>query len=87
EAQSEAVRLLTPPQKPKPPVAPPIAIPPDPPMVIPPVLRGRKTFVSVSRQGVARAEAKRILQEIEGLLDKHPQAKMTIEVRIEGEEE
>ncbi|MBF0632211.1 MAG: phage resistance protein [Magnetococcales bacterium] len=83
EAKKEAVALLTPAKKPKPPVTPLI----DPPIVIPPQPRGRRTFATVSRQGLARAEAKRVLKEIEQQLDKHPHAEMTIEVRIEGEEE
>ncbi|MEO5354353.1 MAG: DUF6079 family protein [Magnetococcus sp. XQGC-1] len=76
EAQSEAVRLLTPPQKPKPTLPPPSP---------PPELRGRKSVVSLSRQGVGREEARRILQEIAQQLDSHPRAVMTIEVRIEEE--
>lgn len=87
EAKNEAVALLTPAQHPKPPVTPPVnPLPAEPAMVIPPVARGRKTFVTISRRGVARAEAKRVLRELEQQLDAHPQAEMTIEVRIEGEE-
>ncbi|MBF0108908.1 MAG: phage resistance protein [Magnetococcales bacterium] len=82
EARNEAVRLLGLPAKPRPPVSPP-----EPPMVIPSGPRGRRIFATVSRQGVARAEAKRVLQGIEQQLDQHPHASMTIEVRIEGEEE
>jgi hypothetical protein len=87
-AESEAIRLLTPPQRPRPPVQPPVGGPPtEPPIVIPPPRRGRRTFASVSKQGISQTEAKQVLRDLEQELNAHPNAEMTITVRIEGEED
>jgi hypothetical protein len=85
-AESEAVVLLKPP--PKPVISPrPIDNPDPPPLVIPKVKPGHQTFASISKKRVHKTEAKHILKELEQKLDAHPNAEMTIEVRIEGEEE
>ena len=87
-AESESIRLLAPPHPLKTPLAPPPADPPpETPIVIPPPRRGRKIFAEVSKQGIRRTEAKQVFREIEHHLDAHPNAEVTIKIRIEGEEE
>lgn len=83
--EDEAIQLLTP-------VAPPPTVKSDPPvvpppLVIPPPRRKQQTFATFSKQELNLPEAKKILREIEQSLDAHPDARMTIEVRLEGEEE
>lgn len=79
DAENNAILLLKP--------APP---PPNPPVTMPPVMppprRGRKTFMALSKQGVGHTEAMNIMDEIGKQLAAHPNAELTITVRLEGEE-
>ena len=77
-ATGEAIRLLAPAST-TPPVTPPAVTTPPP--------RGRKIFSILSRRGLGSLEARKVLEEIHRQLDAHPEAEMTIGVRLEGQEE
>ncbi|OSM06737.1 hypothetical protein [Magnetofaba australis] len=79
-AEKEALLLLKPPSALQAP-----AQPPEP--STPPSTPGRRTFKALPKTRLRGAEAKQMLTELEAELSKHPNAEMTIEVRIEGEEE
>jgi hypothetical protein len=59
QAQADATRLIR-----RPPVVPPI----DPPIVLPPGPKGKKVLKKDDRQGLEVDEARRVLKEIEPLL-------------------
>lgn len=75
EAQSEAVRLLAPPKPPQP--KPPVH-PPQP---------KRKIFAEISHKKISGKKARQVLEEVVRELGKHPNADMSIDVRLEGDED